>query len=74
MEYLQSALIPAVAVAIIVILAKRVASHAFKCKNCSEVFHIRWFQVIVTEHSGNDYKLLCPHCKTKGWCTEQRKR
>lgn len=71
MEYLLIFLIPTVAAAIIVILAKRIAAHSFKCKHCSKMFHIKWTKVIVTEHSENEYKLLCPHCKTKDWCTEQ---
>ena len=71
MEYLLIFLIPTVAAAIIVILAKRIAAHSFKCKHCSKMFRIKWTKVIVTEHSENEYKLLCPHCKTKDWCTEQ---
>jgi len=73
MEYLFLALIPIAAVATIVILAKRIASHTLKCNHCSKEFHIKWFKVIVTEHSDNEYMLVCPHCKTKNWCTEQPK-
>ena len=73
MEYLFTVLIPVAAAAIIVMLAKRIASHTFRCKNCSKEFNITWPKVIVTEHSGEDYMLLCPYCKTKNWCTEQTK-
>lgn len=74
MEYLFTVLIPIVAVAIVVILSKRIASHTFKCKRCSKEFNIKWSKVIVTEHSDNEYMLVCPYCETKGWCTEQPKK
>ena len=73
MQYLLVTLIPIVAATVIVIFAKRIAAHSFKCKHCSKMFRIKWTEVIVTEHSENEYKLLCPHCKTKDWCTEQPK-
>ena len=71
MEYLFAVLIPAVAVVIVVVVAKCIASHTFKCKHCSKEFKIKWSKVLVTEHSGNEYMLVCPNCKTKDWCTEQ---
>lgn len=71
MKYFLIALIPIVAAVIIVILARRAASHTFKCKHCSEEFNIKWSKVVVTEHSGNEYMLTCPYCETKDWCTEQ---
>ena len=74
MEHLFTVLIPIVAVAIVVILAKRIASHTFKCKHCSTEFSIKWHKVIVTEHSDNEYMLVCPCCNTKDWCTEQAKK
>lgn len=73
MEYLFIVAIPIVALAIVVILAKRIASHTFKCKHCSREFSIKWSQVVITEHSGSEYKLLCPFCKVRDWCTEQLK-
>lgn len=73
MEHFFTILIPITMVAIVVILAKRTASRNFKCKHCSKDFHIKWAKLLVTEHSGDDYKLLCPHCNTKGWCTAQPK-
>ncbi len=73
MGYIFAVLIPIIAVAIIVILAKCIASHAFKCKHCSKDFNIKWPKAIVAEHSGNEYMLVCPYCKTKDWCTEQPK-
>ena len=63
-------LIPVLAMASIVVLSKRIASHTFKCKHCSKEFHIKWSKVPVTKHFGNEYMLECPHCKTKDWCTE----
>ena len=71
MEYLFTLLIPIVSMTVIVILSKRVALHTFKCKHCSKEFRIKWSKVIITEHSDNEYMLVCPHCKTKDWCTEQ---
>ena len=73
MEYLFTLLIPIVSMTVIVILSKRVALHTFKCKHCSKEFRIKWSKVIITEHSDNEYMLVCPHCKTKDWCTEQTK-
>lgn len=74
MECLYTALILIVAAATIMILAKHIASHTFKCKHCSKEFSITWSKVVVTEHSGNEYMLLCPYCKTKDWCIEQPKK
>ena len=71
MAYLLTALIPLAAMAVIIIFAKGIAAHSFKCKHCSNEFNIKWSKVLVTEHSGNEYMLVCPHCKTKDWCTEQ---
>lgn len=73
MEHFFTILIPIAAVAVVVSLAKRTASRTFKCKHCSKEFQIKWTKLLVTEHSGDDYKLLCPHCNTKGWCTAQTK-
>ena len=73
MEYFFIALIPIVAAAIVVLLAKRIASHTFQCKHCSRAFQIKWSKVIVTEHFGKEYLLVCPYCNTKDWCTEQPK-
>ena len=72
MEYLFSALVPALAVAIVVIVAKRIASHVFRCRHCSNEFYITWSKVAFTEHSGNEYMLKCPYCKAKDWCVQQR--
>ena len=71
MESLFAVLIPIAAVTIVVILSKRIALHAFKCKHCSKEFNINWLKVVVTEHSDNEYMLVCPYCKTRDWCTEQ---
>ena len=73
MQYFITILILIIAVAIVVILAKRISLHSFKCKHCSREFRIKWSKVVVTEHLGNDYMLVCPYCKTKDWCTEQTK-
>ena len=73
MALLFTVLIPIVAVAIVVILARRIASHTFKCKHCSGEFNIKWSRVVFTEHFDNEYLLVCPYCKTKGWCEEQKK-
>ena len=64
----------AVAVAVIVSLSKRIASHSFKCNSCEQEFKIKWTKVIFTVHSGNEYLLVCPHCKNKGWCTKKTEK
>jgi len=74
MKYLLTALILIAAAAIIVILAKRIASHTFRCRHCSKDFNIKWTRVVVTEHSDNEYMLVCPYCETKDWCTQQPKQ
>ena len=73
MDYLLIALILVVAAIVVVLLARKIASHKFKCRHCSKNFYIKWPRVIITEHSGSEYKLVCPFCKTKDWCTEQPK-
>lgn len=73
MEYFVAGLIPIIAAAIVILLAKRIASHSFECKHCAGQFRIQWPRVIITEHSGNEYKLVCPHCQTKGWCIARPK-
>ncbi len=71
MDFLLIALSFIVAAAAVVLIAKNIASHKFKCMHCSKEFRINWFKVIITEHSGSEYRLVCPFCKTKDWCTEQ---
>ena len=44
------------------------------CKNCGGEFYIKWQKIIITQHVGNEYFLLCPHCKTIGWCVKQPKK
>ena len=73
MVYVFAALIPIVAAAIIVIVAKGIAARAFQCKRCAGEFYIKWPRVLITEHSGSEYKLVCPHCHAKGWCIAQPK-
>lgn len=71
MDFLLIALIFIIAAAVIVLIAKNISSHKFKCRHCAKVFCIKWSKVIITEHSGSEYKLVCPFCKIKDWCTEQ---
>ena len=73
MDYMITILIFAVAYAVVVIIAKNIASHQFKCHHCSKSFRITWIQVLTAMHSGNKYMLICPFCKTSDWCTEQPK-
>ena len=74
MEYFFTVLITVIAVAIVVILAKHIATHRFRCKHCLKEFSIGWIKVIFAEHSEDEYMLVCPHCKTKGWCDELLKK
>ncbi len=71
MEWLFAVLIPIAAIAVIVIVAKSIALHSFRCKHCSKEFKIEWPRVIITEHSGNEYRLVCPYCQKKDWCSAQ---
>ena len=71
MAYLFTALIPLIALVIIVILAKRIAAHSFRCSHCGGIFRIRWQRVLITEHDGDTYLLTCPQCNTKTPCTKQ---
>ncbi len=73
MGFLFLAFLFIVAAAVIVAVAISIASHRFRCRHCSKAFRINWTKVITTEHSGSEYMLVCPFCKTKDWCTEQPK-
>ena len=73
MDFLLIAFIFIVATVVVILIAKGTASHKFKCKHCAKEFRVTWSKVVITEHSGNEYKLVCPCCKTKDWCTEQPK-
>ncbi len=73
MEFFLLTLIFIVAAIAVVLIAKKTASHKFKCRHCSKEFRIKWSKVMITEHSGSEYKLVCPFCKVKDWCTEQAK-
>ena len=73
MEYWIAILIPILAVAVVVICAKGAAAHLFRCKHCGKSFSIPWTKVLVTEHSGDEYRLTCPHCSTKDWCAQEPK-
>lgn len=70
MDFLFIALVVIIVAVIVVLIAKKIASHKFKCKHCSKEFNIKWYRVIITEHSDNEYRLVCPFCKIKDWCTE----
>ena len=74
MEYLFVIPVAVVAAVIVVIFAKYIALHTFKCKHCSKEFKLKWWTVVVSEHSGNEYMQVCPYCKTKDWCTELPKK
>ena len=74
MAYLLTALIPLAAITTVVILAKRIATHSFRCKHCSNEFRIPWAKVLVTQHLEDEYLLECPFCKIKDWCTQQKQR
>ena len=62
------------AVLVVIVVAKRFAKHPFKCKNCGGEFYIKWQKIIITQHVGDEYFLLCPHCKTICWCVKQAKK
>ena len=70
MEYWFTALVPIAALLVIVVAAKQIAAHAFLCQHCSKEFYIKSSKVLITKHLGAEYMLICPHCKTKDWCTE----
>ena len=70
MEYLFVILIPVLAVVTVAVLAKRIASHTFRCRHCGGEFNISRSRAFITMHSDNEYMLLCPYCKTKDWCTQ----
>ena len=46
MAYLLAVLIPLAVIAVIVIFAKGIAAHSFKCKHCSKEFRILWAKVL----------------------------
>ena len=71
MEYLFAVLVPAIAVAVVIIVARSVAAHDFKCRHCGNIFKIKWTRVLITEHADKEYRLTCPHCAKRDFCTEQ---
>ena len=71
MEHFFTVLIPILAAAVVILVAKRIASHPFRCRHCSETFRIKWQRVLLAKHMEKEYLLACPHCKIKDWCTEQ---
>ena len=73
MWYLWTALVLVAGAVVVIVTARHTASHPFRCRHCGKTFSIKWTKVLTTIHSGNDYKLECPHCKTKDWCTQQPK-
>ena len=73
MDFLLIALIFVVAATVVVLIAKNIASHKFQCRHCSKAFYVKWPKIIIIEHSGSEYRLVCPFCKVKDWCTEQSK-
>lgn len=73
MDLLIIALILLLAGAVVYLFAKNIASHNFRCRHCSREFRIAWPKAIITEHSGSEYKLVCPFCKAKDWCSKQLK-
>ena len=52
MDYLLIALILIMAIVVVVLIAKSISLHKFKCKHCSNEFNIKWPKIIITEHSG----------------------
>ena len=73
MYFFVTVLILTVAAAVVIITAKAIATHKFKCKHCSGEFSIHWSKVFTTVHSDNEYMLECPFCNTKDWCIAQKK-
>ena len=70
MELFFTFFIPIVAEVVIAIFVIRIASHTFLCRACGHKFRISPLRVAFTEHSGKEYRLVCPHCKKKDWCEE----
>lgn len=71
MDFILIALIFVAAAAVVVLIAKNIASHKFKCRHCSKDFYVKWPKIIVTEHSDSAYRLVCPFCNVEDWCAEQ---
>ena len=69
-KHFLTAIIPLLAILLVIIVCKRTASHFFKCKHCKKEFKISMLKVIVTEHVESEYMLKCPNCKTKDWCAQ----
>ena len=58
------------AVLAVILWARQLAKHSFRCKACAREFRVSWRRLIFTTHSYDEYSLRCPHCGSKG-CTEQ---
>ena len=73
MEYFITALIPIIAIIVVILISKRIASHKFKCKHCFKEFTIKWTTVLITMHDKNEYLIKCPYCYIKDWCIKRQK-
>ena len=71
MEYVFTIMVSVIAVVMIVVVSKKIASHAIVCRNCSKQFYISWKRMLVNKHIDNKYLLVCPHCKMKDWYIEK---
>ena len=71
MEYVFTIMVSVIAIVMIVVVSKKIASHAFVCRNCLKQFYISWKRMLVNKHIDNKYLLICPHCKMKDWCIEK---
>ena len=47
MEYVLTALVPILAVAVIAVVAWRIAAHDFRCAHCGGEFRIKWWRVLM---------------------------
>lgn len=65
--------------AVLLVLAALVVGQAhalsrcrFWCKSCGELFALPWTKLILRQHVNEEWRLTCPRCGHKGWCTARR--
>lgn len=50
---------------LVLIKGLTLSKHKFKCSQCNKEFYPKWYQVMFETHSGEYFRIKCPHCKKK---------
>ncbi len=59
------------AAGVVLLIARRLSGHTFACRHCGRTFSPDWKQMIFEIHALDAYKIRCPHCRVKDFCTDR---